>query len=251
MTVPLERALSKLGLATRSEARALIRAGRVRIDGRRIANPLLPVVPERIVVTIDEERVTPAAPITIAVHKPRGVVTTRRDPEGRRTVYDLIADCPHHVIPVGRLDYATSGLLLMTSDTRFADWLTDPTNEVPRVYLVTVRGRVSADDLEEIERGLEVRGETLQARQAVLRKASHRESHLVVELVEGKNREVRRLLSAVGHEVTRLRRVQLGGLTLDGLPPGRWRVIDDRELTRAFPQRPFSRKKLPPRALRR
>jgi 23S rRNA pseudouridine2605 synthase len=191
------------------------------------------------------------APITIAVHKPRGVVTTRRDPEGRKTVYDLIADFPHHVIPVGRLDYATSGLLLMTSDTRFADWLTDPKNQVPRIYLVTVRGRVTAADIDRLERGIDVGGQTLSARQAGVRKASHRESHLVLELVEGRNREVRRLLSAVGHEVTRLRRVQVGGLTLDGLAPGRWRVIDDRELTRAFPRAQFSRKKLPPRAVRR
>ena len=251
MTVPLERALSKLGLATRSEARALIIQGRVRIDGRRVTDPLRPVVPERIAVAIDGRRVNPPQRLTIALHKPRGVVTTKRDPEGRRTVYDLLHDCPHHLIPVGRLDYATSGLLLLTNDTRLADWLTDPDNEVPRTYLVTVRGRVSDVEARLLERGLECGGETLRARAVTVRKASNRETHLVVELVEGKNREVRRLLSAIDHEVTRLRRVQFGGIALDELAPGAWREIDDDELTRAFPGAHLSRKQLPERTSHR
>ena len=251
MTVPLERALSKLGLATRSEARALIVEGRVRVDGRQVTNPLQPVVPERIAIAIDSLSVHTPERVTIALHKPRGVVTTRRDPEGRRTVYDLLHDCPHHVVPVGRLDYATSGLLLLTNDTRLADWLTDPVNAVPRIYLVTVRGRVTDDDVRQLEAGVDTRGELLQARSATVRKASNRESHLVIELIEGKNREIRRLLSAIGHEVTRLRRVQFGGITLDDLPVGAWRVIADDELARAFGHMKFSRKKLPVHAAHR
>jgi 23S rRNA pseudouridine2605 synthase len=251
VTVPLERALSKLGLATRTEARALIAAGRVQVDGRTISNPLEPVVPERIRVTIDGRSMVRPTPLTIALHKPRGVVTTRHDPEGRRTIYDLLHDCPHHVVPVGRLDYATSGLLLLTNDTRLADWLTDPRNAVLRVYLVTVRGRVTGDGARQLEEGIAIQGELLRARSAIVRKASNRETHLVIELVEGKNREVRRLLSAIGHEVTRLRRVQFGGITLDDLPAGRWRVIGDDELARAFGRAHFSQNKLPARATHR
>jgi 23S rRNA pseudouridine2605 synthase len=251
VTVPLERALSKLGMATRSEARALIRAGRVRVNGRRVTDSLMPVVPERIVVAIDGGAVTAPERITIALHKPRSVVTTRRDPKGRTTIYDLLRDCAHHVIPVGRLDYATSGLLLLTNDTRFADWLTDPKNAVPRVYLATVRGRVDADSLKRLESGILVDGERLSARHVTVRKASNRESHLVLELVEGKNREIRRLLSAIGHELTRLRRVQFGGITLERLPAGAWRAISEGELVAAFPGAQFSRKKLPTRAVHR
>jgi 23S rRNA pseudouridine2605 synthase len=258
VTVPLERALSKLGLATRSEARTLIVGGRVRVNGRTVKDPLTQVVPERIALEIDGSRVRAPQRVTIALHKPRGVVTTRRDPEGRTTVYDLLREFPHHVVPVGRLDYATSGLILLTNDTRLADWLTDPAHEVKRVYLVTVRGRVTNGDLEVLERGVAVpatsrparRTEVLSARKARIRKASQRETHLVLELTEGRNREIRRLLAAIDHDVTRLRRVQFGAITLGNLAPGAWRTVGDAELRRAFAGA-FSEKKLPTPVSRR
>jgi 23S rRNA pseudouridine2605 synthase len=134
----LERALSKLGLASRSEARELIRAGRVTVDGDTETDPLRVVVPERIRIEIDGRPVRRAEPRTVLLHKSRGAVTTRSDPEGRPTVYTCLEGLDAHVVPVGRLDAATSGLLLLTNDTRFADWVTDPRNEVPRVYVVTV-----------------------------------------------------------------------------------------------------------------
>jgi 23S rRNA pseudouridine2605 synthase len=234
-TVSLERALSKLGLASRADARRLIDAGRVAVNGRVAVDPLAPVVPERARIRIDGAEPAPRPRIVVALHKPRGVVTTRSDPEGRPTVYSLLEDLDMHVVPVGRLDLATSGLLLLTNDTRFADWLTDPTSEVPRVYLVTARGRVTDEDVARLTGGVETRGERLAASAVTLRKASSRESHLVVTLTEGRNREVRRLFEAIGHEVTRLRRVQIGGLELGALEPRAWRVIDEAELKRAFP----------------
>jgi 23S rRNA pseudouridine2605 synthase len=163
------------------------------------------------------------------------VVVTHRDPEGRPTVYSLLADAPARVVAVGRLDLATSGLLLFTNDPRFADWVTDPRSEIPKVYLVTVRGRVGAPALAELQRGVQSRGETLVPGAVAVRKASARESHLVVTLTEGRNREVRRLCEGIGHDVTRLRRVQIGGLELGLLRPGAWRLVPDRELARAFP----------------
>jgi 23S rRNA pseudouridine2605 synthase len=251
VTVPLERALSKLGIATRSEARALIAGGRVRVDGRVTRDPLGAVIPERIAIEIDGRPVSAPRRITVALHKPRGVVTTRRDPQGRTTVYDLLHDCPHHVVPVGRLDYATSGLLLLTNDTRLANRLTDPDSAVPRIYLVTVRGRVTTDDVARLETGVRVpltgtgmRTELLRARSARIRKASNRETHLVLELAEGRNREIRRLAAAIGHEVTQLRRVQFGGIALGSLAPAAWRLVDDEELKEAFGTL-LSEKKLP------
>jgi len=234
-TVTLERALSKLGLASRADARRLIEAGRVAVDGGVTTDPLKAVVPERVHVTVDGRHREPPAPLTIALHKPRGVVTTASDPEGRPTIYDLLDGLDTRVIPVGRLDLATSGLLLLTTDTQFADWLTDPRSHVPKVYLVTVRGRVSEDDVARLMSGVESRGERLAAAEVVLRKASAKESHLVVTLTEGRNREVRRLFLAVGHEVTRLRRVQIGGLAIGDLAPRAWRVVEPGELQRAFP----------------
>ncbi len=233
--VPLDRALSKLGLASRAEARRVIEAGGIEVDGRVIIDPRAMVVPERASIRIRGVRAAPAARVVVALHKPRGVVTTRSDPEGRPTVYSLLDDLGVHVVPIGRLDLATSGLLLLTNDTRFADWLTDPRSAVPRVYLVTARGRVTDEDVERLGRGVESRGERLAAPSVVLRKASSRESHLVVTLTEGRNREVRRLFEAIGHEVTRLRRVQIGGLELGSLAPRAWRVIGEAEVNRAFP----------------
>lgn len=265
--VSLERALSKLGLATRSAARGLVREGRVAVDGRIVTEPLAPVVPERILIAIDGQPMARPAPLTVLLHKPRGVVTTRSDPEGRPTVYACLAeqdrrataasppgrpaDPPDaqasspasvagaHLVPVGRLDAATSGLLLLTNDTRFADWVTDPAHAVPRVYLVTVRGELSAEQARQLTAGIEDRGERLAASDASVRKSSGRETHLVLELTEGKNREVRRMLAALGHEVTALKRVAFGGLQLEDLPPGAWRVVSTEELQAAFPEAPL------------
>ncbi len=248
--VSLERALSKLGLATRSEARSLVLQGRVAVDGQVVTEPLAPVVPEQVRVAIDGRLAVPPPPLTVLLHKPRGVVTTRADPRGRPTVYACLAGSDAHLVPVGRLDAATSGLLLLTNDTRFADWVTAPAQAVARVYLVTVRGELTPERARQLTAGVEDRGERLAARGAVVRKRSRRETHLVLELAEGKNREVRRLLAALGHEVTALKRVAFGGLELGGLGPGAWRVVPLAELRAAFPRAPLreDRQGTPPAA---
>src|SRR5262245_3627395 len=224
MRVALNRALSKLGILSRAQATAAIRAGRVRVDGRTVAEPAQLVVPERARIIVDGESRGCVRWRTVLFHKPRGVVSTRRDPEGRRTIYDALGDAGVGVHAVGRLDLASTGLLLLTSDTQLANWITDPANAVPRTYIVTVRGDVSAAALDD-----------LPAARVTLRKASGRESHLTVELREGKNRQVRRMFEAIGHEVTRLKRVKLGGLELGALEPGEWRDVTRGEVRAAFP----------------
>ena len=233
---PLGRALSKLGLASRSEGRRLIAAGRVSVDGRVVRDSMAGVELDSARIAIDGRIATRPPRLVIALHKPRGVVSTRRDPQGRPTVWSLVEDAPARVVPVGRLDLATTGLLLFTNDTRFGDWLSDPRSRVPKVYLVTVRGRLSGEQVEQLRAGVSSDGERLAPLAVSLRKASSRESHLVMTLTEGKNREVRRLCEAVGHEVVRLRRMQIGGLELGTLKPGAWRIVDDPELARAFPE---------------
>jgi pseudouridine synthase len=225
--VPLGRALSKLGLLSRSQAITAILDGRVRVNGRVAKNPAALVMPERTQLQVDGEPASPAAWRTILFHKPRGVVTTRSDPERRRTVYDALGEAGRGLIAVGRLDLATSGLLLLTTDTRLADWITDPAHAVPRLYAVTVRGRIVETDIASL------------AGRATLRKASARESHLLVELTEGKNRQVRRMFDAIGHEVTALKRVKLGGLDLARLEPGQHRELSPREIVHAFPGAPL------------
>ncbi len=227
--MPLGRALSKLGILSRSQAIDAIRAGRVRVAGRVVRDEAALVVPERARLIVDG--IAGRAPLwrTIVFHKPRGVVTTRRDPEGRPTVFDVLGDAGRGLIAVGRLDLATtSGLLLLTSDTRLADWITDPAHDVPRLYVVTVRGRVEARDLADLTGAV-----------TTLRKASSRESHLLVELREGRNRQVRRMFDAIGHEVTKLKRVRLGGLELGDLAPGQHRDVLRAEISTAFPGAPL------------
>ncbi|HET9372190.1 MAG TPA: pseudouridine synthase [Vicinamibacterales bacterium] len=228
--VPLARALSKLGLASRAQALDWIRAGRVAIDGRVVTDAALMVVPESVRVTIDgvAQRVGKPAPRLIAFHKPRSTVTTTRDPQGRRTVFDVLGDAGRGLRAVGRLDYASTGLLLLTNDPALADALTDPRHRVVRRYVVTVRGRVSDEMARRLETGIDARAaaggtERLQAATVTIRKTSNRETHLVVELTEGRNREIRRLFDATGHEVTRLHRITYGKFELGDLRPGDWR----------------------------
>jgi 23S rRNA pseudouridine2605 synthase len=219
--VALERALSKLGLASRSEARQLIRDGMVRVNGRVETNPLASVRPERGGIEVAGRPAPPPVWRTIAFHKPRDTMTTRRDPEKRRTVFDLLGPTGDGLVAVGRLDYATSGLLILTTDTQLAERLTNPRHAVIRRYVVTARGGVSDDDCAALVRG--VGG--LRASAVAMRKRSRRETHLFVELTEGKNREIRRLFDAIGRPVTRLLRVAYGPIELGTLQPGEWREV--------------------------
>jgi pseudouridine synthase len=188
------------------------------------------VVPERAAIAIDGQRRAPVARRVIAFHKPRGVVTTRRDPQGRPTVFDRLGEAAAGLQAVGRLDLASTGLLLLTNDTRIAHALTDPARAVLRRYVVTVRGRVSADTAATLARGIDVpvsggHQERLTPAGVIVRKASTRETHLLVTLTEGRNREIRRMFEALGHEVTRVHRIEFGDVTLGDLQPGQWREV--------------------------
>jgi 23S rRNA pseudouridine2605 synthase len=232
--VSLDRALSKLGILSRTQAREAIRAGRVQIDGRFVNDPAALVYPEAATIAVDGVQQQRSKWRTILLHKPRGVVTTRHDPEGRRTVYDVIGDAARGLVPIGRLDLATTGLLILTSDTQLANQVTDPKNGVARVYVVTVRGRLDDADVATLLRSVDNGRDRLRAESIVLRKRSGRESHLTVELRQGRNREVRRLFDAIGHEVTRLKRIRMGGLELGSLEPGQWRDVSLGEIRAAF-----------------
>jgi 23S rRNA pseudouridine2605 synthase len=233
-SVTLDRALSKLRLASRADARRLIAAGRVSVDGQVVRNPSARLVPERARISIDgAAAVQGRRPRRVLLfHKPRGTVTTRRDPDGRRTVFDVLGAASSGLVAVGRLDLASTGLLILTNDTQLAHRLTDPSRRVTREYVVTVRGRVTPDTARQIEAGLVVpaarpggRSERLSASRVEIRKASGRESHLLVALTEGRNRELRRLFGAAGHEPTRIHRIRFGEYALGDLQPGQWREI--------------------------
>jgi 23S rRNA pseudouridine2605 synthase len=236
--------LARAGVASRRGADELIKAGRVAVNGA--PGELNTVVGSRDVVDVDGERVRPQKLAYVLLHKPAGVVTTARDPHGRRTVVDLIGRRPG-VVPVGRLDADTTGALLLTNDGPLAHRLAHPRYEVDKVYVAEVEGRPSGRALRLLAEGVELEeGRTAPAR--VRRLAPDR-----VELTihEGRKHQVKRMLEAVGHAVVRLHRPRYAGLTVDGLEEGEWRELtrDEVETLRGLTRRtPASRR---PRRARR
>lgn len=222
--VTLERALSKLGLASRTESCALIESGQVKVHGVLELNPLRQVNPDTAHIELKGSKAIKAASQLILFHKPKGVVTTKRDPEGRPTVYDFLPEQYQSFHPVGRLDMHTTGLLLLTNDTRLSSYLTDPVQKIERVYVVKVRGKVMIPTTERMMMGVDVDGVRLIAKNVNLLKSSARESLLRMILEEGKNREIRNLCLTLGHEVVGLKRISFGSFQLGDLAPGSYQV---------------------------
>jgi 23S rRNA pseudouridine2605 synthase len=232
----LARALSKFGVASRAEAARLVAEGRVSVDGQVENDPARWILPHRSEVRVDGARVSDATPrVVIALHKPVGLVTTRADPGGRKTVYDALGDWGRWVFPVGRLDRDTSGLLVLTNDHRLGERLTAPEHHVPRTYHARVRGVPDDEALRALREGLPLDGGTLTRPAGVSVLGSRAgTTWLEIVLTEGKNRQVRRMGAAVGHEVEELVRVRIGALSLEelGLAPGEWRVLGEDEVAR-------------------
>jgi 23S rRNA pseudouridine2605 synthase len=221
----VDRLLSKLGIVSRGTSQAWIRAGRVRINGRVIRDPATWVLWPTDSVSIDDQPIQDSVKRFFLFHKPQGVITTHSDEKGRKTIFDVLPEDLGYMHAVGRLDQATSGLLLLTNDSALSSYLTDPTNKVIRTYLVSVRGAFTEAQAAVAIVGVVDGGERLQCHSVRIQKKSGRESHLEVVLTQGKNREIRRLFQALGHEVTRLRRIQFGPFRLEDLPSSAWREI--------------------------
>ena len=230
----LARALSKFGLCSRKEAARWILAGRVEVDGRVERSPRRRIQPGRQRVEVDGEPVGDLRQhAVVALHKPVGYITSRTDPGGRPTVYDLLGEVGRWVFPVGRLDRDSSGLLILTNDHRLAHRLTDPAQHVAKAYQVRVRGVPSSEALRVLREGVRLEDGT-ECRPARVRAlgTSRAGSWLELVLTEGKNRQVRRMCAAIGHDVLELVRVRIGALELGELPPGQWRRLDEEERRR-------------------
>jgi pseudouridine synthase len=226
----LERVFSKAGVASRSEARSWISGGRVRVNGKSIRNPDYWVDLERDRVTLDNKPLREAGKRYILLYKPKGYLTTHRDTEGRPTVYDLVSDAGVWLAPVGRLDLDTSGLLLMTNDTGLADRIADPERKVPKIYQVKAATLLSDEQLEQLRQGVPLSdGPTRPAQVRRLRDGG-RHTHLELTIAEGRNRQVRRMLEAVGSRVLKLVRTAIGPLRLGELPIGKWRDLTAEEV---------------------
>ncbi|CDX51083.1 Pseudouridine synthase [Mesorhizobium plurifarium] len=227
----LDRALSKLGFCSRKQAELLIAEGRVRVGGKVARDPSLRVDLDRDRITVDGERVVAERKVYLMLNKPRGLVTTRDDPEGRGTVYDCLEglDLPF-VSPVGRLDKASEGLLLLSNDTRWANGLLDPASHVAKTYHVQIAAAPDEGMLERFRQGAVVDGELLTASSIALLRSGGRTAWLEIVLDEGRNRQIRRLLGVFDIEVLRLIRVAIGGLELGELAKGQARHLTSEEL---------------------
>lgn len=224
----LDRLLSRYGVASRREAAALIAAGRVRVNGQVVRDPLRWIAPASANVTLDLERLKPARKLYFALSKPKGYLTSHGDPRGRKTVYGLLPPELQRkwLFPVGRLDQDTSGLLLFTNDSIFAERITNPASKVAKAYLAKINGRISAEQLGRLRAGLEIgRGERSGPAKAEVVRDNGRFCWIELEIHEGKNRQVRRMFQALGYEVLKLTRTRIGKLELGGLAPGTLRPI--------------------------
>ena len=226
----LERVLSKAGAGSRVDARGWIRAGRVTVNGQVVRDPDSWIDMGRDRVRLDGKPLQARERIYLLLYKPTGYLTTYRDPRGRPTVYDLIADLGTFVSPVGRLDLDTSGLLLMTNDNQLAERVTNPASHVPKTYLVKASMRLTDEQLQQLRDGVELTdGPTRRARVRRVRD-SEKYTHLEITLTEGRNRQVRRMIEALGATVLKLVRVKIGSISIGVLQIGKWRLLTEREV---------------------
>jgi pseudouridine synthase len=226
----LERVLSKAGAGSRVDARGWIRAGRVTVNGQVVRDPDSWIDMGRDRVRLDGKPLQARERIYLLLYKPTGYLTTYRDPHGRPTVYDLIADLGTFVSPVGRLDLDTSGLLLMTNDNQLAERVTNPASHVPKTYLVKASMRLTDEQLQQLRDGVELTdGPTRRARARRVRD-SEKYTHLEITLTEGRNRQVRRMIEALGATVLKLVRVKIGSISIGVLQIGKWRLLTEREV---------------------
>ena len=227
----LQKVLSRAGVASRRKAEELITAGRVRVGGRVVTELGTRVDPERDRVELDGTRLIAEQKVYIALHKPRAVMCTMSDPEGRPTVASLVRGAGGRVVPVGRLDFHTSGVLLMTNDGDFAAVLGHPSKGAPKTYVAKVRGVVDEVALARLGESIEIDGRATRPASVRLLRLEGDKSWIEVTLREGRNRQVRRLGDSAGLPVLRLSRSSFAGIEMPGLRPGEWRHLTVDELT--------------------
>ena len=233
MAERLQKLLSQAGIASRREAETLIVAGRVKLNGQVVTELGTKADPATDQIEVDGKPVRPVSgKIYLLLYKPVGYLTTLKDPEGRPIVTDLLKDVTSRVYPVGRLDYNTEGLLLLTNDGDWANRLSHPRHEVDKEYLVRVRGKVTPDQVKRMAAGVELEDGTTAPAKVFLASESDNNSWLSVTIHEGRYRQVRRMCEAVSLAVVRLKRIRYGFLELGELKPGEYRHLTQAEVER-------------------
>lgn len=230
MGTRINKYLAECGLSSRRKCEAFVSEGRVKINGKRIVG-LATEVESNDIVTVDDKRVVPIKKhVYLMMNKPKGYVCTSSDEMGRKTVLDLIKDRTERIFPIGRLDYDTEGLLLLTTDGDLSNRLAHPRNEIPKTYLARIEGEVSEEELDKLRGGIILDGvKTKKCRIKVIEVAGG-DTRLEVTITEGRNRQVRRMFEHINKHVAFLKRVAIGDLKLKGLNRGEYRELSESEI---------------------
>jgi pseudouridine synthase len=202
----------------------------VRVNGYVVEDPDVWIDFDRDRILFDDKPLQAKNPAYVLLYKPAGYITTFKDPEGRPTVYDLIEDVDTFVSPVGRLDLDTSGLLILTNDTQFAERLTNPDHKIAKTYLLKCADLLSDESLERLRAGVELSDGPTRPAQVKRVRDSEKYSHIEIRITEGRNRQVRRMIEAVGSKVLKLVRTAIGPIEIAGLKIGTWRLLEEREI---------------------
>ncbi|OLS40192.1 23S rRNA pseudouridine(2605) synthase RluB [Bacillus sp. MRMR6] len=223
----LQKVIARAGIASRRKSEELIKEGRVKVNGKIVTELGIKVTPSDRV-EVNEVQIESEVPVYFLLYKPRGVISSVSDEKGRKVVTDFFPHLMERIYPVGRLDYDTSGLLLLTNDGEFANLLMHPSNQIEKVYVVKTKGIPAKENLRKLERGIRLEdGKTAPARVKMLSGDTKKQTAIIeISIHEGRNRQVRRMFEAIGHDVLKLKRERYGFLTLSGLTAG-----DARELT--------------------
>ncbi len=257
-TIRLNKFLADAGIASRRKADELIESGAVQINGKRVFELGQKVDPTRDRVIVNGKSVKPVEDkVYVIFHKPKNVVTSMNDPLGRPSVADFFHKFPVRIFPVGRLDWDTEGLLLLTNDGEFAQMVSHPTGEVTKTYLAKLDGQITPAKMEKLKRGVSIIGGKVAAKSIEkVQKGGKDKDWVRIVITEGKNRQVRRMFEKVGHDVLKLQRVAIGRLPLGNLKRGEFRILTPRTLEKVFtadvrdirtPSRPQSPKRGPNR----
>ncbi|GFN30602.1 hypothetical protein PCURB6_08620 [Paenibacillus curdlanolyticus] len=228
----LQKILAQAGIASRRKCEELILAGKVEVNGVPVTTLGAKADPQEDVITVDGKPIQSEVKLYIMLNKPKGVITSASDPQGRKIVSDFLSGIEQRVYPIGRLDYDTEGLLLLTNDGEFANLLTHPKHHVPKTYLATVNGVPHGDKLEQLRQGIELEDGMTSPAEVEYQdvEPDNKESTIRITIYEGRNRQVRRMFEAIGHPVTRLKRVKFGELGLQNLKRGGWRPLTPKEV---------------------
>jgi len=227
----LQKIIAAAGIDSRRHAEVLITSGRVSVNGEVVTELGVKADPQKDVIRVDGNTISlETTHYYIALHKPAEYVTTMSDPQKRPTVVDLTKDVPERVYPVGRLDYESSGLLILTNDGTFAQKIQHPRFEVPKTYRVKISGRLSREEVKQLNKGIPLPDGVFKPENLKIEKINDKSTWLSLTLREGKNRIIRRGFEAAGRQVTRLVRESIGNITLAGLKEGQWRSLTSREI---------------------